>query len=492
MPFRISQYLAFQNIVQVVLGLLMIGFVQWHLFKVIEYGDAIDDDQQTLLLLQKYGGTMSNVLLVSDLVLSGGNTYLIKIVYDNVDQSNRLIASLQQTSIYPNDFQSVSPESDYQIIAETVRAFTTVRHSTADRLDGIGILPKGEQKAYDEATERLVEHFDSMQEQMAEAATARKAHQKSLWNRFFLLTSVTVLGLLVVIFFSWLMQTRTLARPIMKLTENAERAINSGVFASEAIDIEEMDQLRDNFEKLVAQLKREQRVVEARSQDLSNTNSLLQDSLDEKLVLLKEIHHRVKNNLQIISSMLSLQAIEMQGERDRQLFINSQNRVQTMALIHERLYQSDDMSQVDFSEYIPSLAENIFSSYKTTDQDIELSIDIGNVKLELDQAIPCGLMINEMVTNSLKYAFPNGESGKIRIALSLTEDECVVLEVSDDGVGLPAEVDVNKQSSKLGLQLIRILTRQLRGTVEMNGAQRGTHYVITFPLEMESVAKRLV
>ncbi len=491
MRFRISQYVALQSIVQVALSLLMIGFVQWHLFKILDYGDVIDDDQQTLLVLQEYGSTMSNALLVADLVLSGGNTYLIKIVYDYVEQSNGLLATLQQSPIYPIDLQSVSPQSDFSIVNETIREFTTVRNAV-DNSSAISLIRSNtQQRAYDDATERLVEHYDAMYEQMIKTANDRKTYEKDLWDQFFLLTGATILGLLVLIFISWYAQTRKLARPIMRLKENAESAIKNGFFSSVSIDIEEMDQLRANFEKLIAQLMAGQRVVEARSKDLVDANTLLKGSLAEKDVLLKEIHHRVKNNLQIISSMLSLQAMETKGERDRQLFLNSQNRVQTMALIHERLYQSDDMSQVDFSDYIPSLAENIFKSYKATDQHIELCVEVADIKLELDQAIPCGLMINEMVTNSLKYAFPDERSGHIRIALNCTEDERVVLKVSDDGVGLPAEFE-EKKSSKLGLQLIRILTRQLRGTLDINGSQGGTRYVITFPLLLQRAVKRLV
>lgn len=202
-------------------------------------------------------------------------------------------------------------------------------------------------------------------------------------------------------------------------------------------------------------------------------------------MLLKEIHHRVKSSLQVTSSLLSLQSHEIADERDLDLFINSQNRVNTMALIHERLYQSDDLSQVDFADYIPALADSLFNTYKTSTQEIDLQVDVGDLMLDLDQAIPCGLMLNELISNSLKYAFPDERPGEIRVRLGATADGHVELVVGDNGIGLPA--DLNFRTTKfLGLQLINILARQLLGSVELQNREAGTEFHVRFPLRTES------
>ena len=292
------------------------------------------------------------------------------------------------------------------------------------------------------------------------------------------------------IFASWYIQTRKLARPITQLTDNVETAIENESFTSDAIDIAEIDQLRNNFERLIGQLLEGKIAVESRSEELAKANGLLEQSLSEKVVLLKEIHHRVKNNLQIVSSMLYLQGKEIKDERDRELFADSQSRVRSMALIHERLYQSEDLNQVDFSQYVPSLVETLFSTYRNEDQHVSLCIEVEDLMLDLDRAIPCGLMINELVANSLKYAFPTGQAGEISIHLRLKDNELVELVVADDGIGLPVEFDI-KNSNTLGLQLIHILTRQLSGSLSVRKGEGGAQFTIIFPLEIEDATRDL-
>ncbi len=311
-----------------------------------------------------------------------------------------------------------------------------------------------------------------------------------MWHQFFILTAFTTVGLLLMIFASWYIQTRKLARPITQLTDNVETAIENESFTSDAIDIAEIDQLRNNFERLIGQLLEGKIAVESRSEELAKANGLLEQSLSEKVVLLKEIHHRVKNNLQIFSSMLYLQGKEIKDERDRELFADSQNRVRSMALIHERLYQSEDLNQVDFSQYVPSLVETLFSTYRNEDQHVSLCIEVEDLMLDLDRAIPCGLMINELVANSLKYAFPTGQAGEISIHLRLKDNELVELVAADDGIGQPVEFDI-KNSNTLGLQLIHILTRQLSGSLSVRKGEGGAQFTIIFPLEIEDATRDL-
>ena len=160
------------------------------------------------------------------------------------------------------------------------------------------------------------------------------------------------------------------------------------------------------------------------------------------------------------------------------MFKDSQSRIRSMALIHEKLYQSQDLSKVNFAEYIANLAANLFRSYTINSTAINLSMNIDDVFLEIDIAVPCGLILNELISNSLKYAFPDERKGKVQIGLSLDKEREVTLLVKDDGIGLPKNFDF-QNTETLGLQLVNNLVEQLEGTIEING-NRGTEFIITF------------
>jgi len=202
-------------------------------------------------------------------------------------------------------------------------------------------------------------------------------------------------------------------------------------------------------------------------------------SLKEKEVLLKEIHHRVKNNLQVICSLLYLQSMKVGDKKALQMFSESQDRVRSMALIHEKLYQSKDMANIDFAEYVQSLTSYLFYSYGVKEGTISKKLNVDHVLLDIDKAIPCGLIINELVSNSLKYAFPNGNKGEINIQLYSDNDNHVVMNIDDNGVGLPKGLDFQKTTKTLGLQLVKLLTRQLKGSIKLN-QEAGTRYEIVF------------
>ncbi|MBL8132051.1 MAG: PAS domain S-box protein, partial [Anaerolineae bacterium] len=208
----------------------------------------------------------------------------------------------------------------------------------------------------------------------------------------------------------------------------------------------------------------------------------LRASLQEKEFLLKEIHHRVKNNLQIVSSLLSLQSGTIDDPQIRALFRDSQNRVSSMALIHERLYRSDSLAQIDFGTYLRDLTGHLLQSYRAGDTGVRLVIAADDIHLDIDAAIPCGLVVSELVSNALKHGFPNGRRGTISVEMRNAEDAWYELVVRDDGVGFAPKAGL-KPSSSLGLQLISRLTGQLGGRLDYDGTA-GTTVTIRFPKDL--------
>lgn len=202
-------------------------------------------------------------------------------------------------------------------------------------------------------------------------------------------------------------------------------------------------------------------------------------SLMEKEVLLREVHHRVKNNMAIISSMLNLQANYVDNEKYLDMFRESQHRIKTMALVHEKLYQTGDFSSIDVSDYVSSLVRSIAASFsgKIT---IKSLLDIESVTLDLDALIPCGLIVNELLTNAYKYAFDGASDAEIKIRLVRLADGHISLSVSDNGVGLPDSFDINYPSG-LGLKLVRGLVNQLEGTLDVKSGPGGAVFTVTFP-----------
>jgi PAS domain S-box-containing protein len=201
-------------------------------------------------------------------------------------------------------------------------------------------------------------------------------------------------------------------------------------------------------------------------------------SLHEKEALLKEIHHRVKNNLQVISSLLALQSRAVTDENTKTKFNESRDRVHSMALLHESLYRSNNLAWIDFPDYIKQLAAHLFRSYGVAAERIRLRTDLDRLFLSIDTAVPCGLIINELISNSLKYAFPDGRDGEIHVELRENPDRTARLTVADDGVGLDPAFDWANARS-LGLRLVRTLAQQLDGTLDV-GQGPGTRFQLTF------------
>jgi two-component sensor histidine kinase len=214
---------------------------------------------------------------------------------------------------------------------------------------------------------------------------------------------------------------------------------------------------------------------------LAQRNQALEHSLAEKVVLLKEIHHRVKNNLQVISSLLSLRSNAINDPVALRSFEDSRAQVESMALIHERLYESEDLARLDCAEYVQSLAENVFSSYGVDPDHIRLQVDVVSHTVSVDTAVQCGLIVHELVSNALRHAFPDNRHGLVHVESGPLTAKLGRLRVSDDGVGLPTQLDPS-QSNSLGLELIGDLARQLNSTIEVR-REGGTRFEVRYPID---------
>lgn len=204
----------------------------------------------------------------------------------------------------------------------------------------------------------------------------------------------------------------------------------------------------------------------------------LKSALAEKGVLLKEIHHRVKNNLQLINSLLNLQSRRISSEETNSVLLEVRNRVSSIALIHEKLYQSEQLASIDFSEYTRTLTQHLCSSYPDRVSALHLDIDEGKAFLEVNKAIPCALIVNELITNAMKYAFPDGQKGEITVTFKIKPGNNVLFVIADNGSGLPDSVNIHNPET-LGMQIVNALVNQLRGTLEVEKS-KGTTFTITF------------
>ena len=213
--------------------------------------------------------------------------------------------------------------------------------------------------------------------------------------------------------------------------------------------------------------------------DITNrkaSDEKLRSSLKEKETLLKEVHHRVKNNLQLVSSLLNLQASYIRTPEDRELFLESQNRIHSMTLVHEELYRSDDLACVEFSDYLPKLTQKLISAF-SMGKEIRLITDIQPIFFPVDTAIPCGLIINELFSNALKHAFRNRDEGIVCLSVKRDQDNIKII-VRDNGVGLPLDYEPDAART-LGMQLVHSLVDQLGAFLDIE-VDKGTTFIITF------------
>ena len=220
------------------------------------------------------------------------------------------------------------------------------------------------------------------------------------------------------------------------------------------------------------------RIRTLRQEKVRAEKALMDTQLTMQDALLKEVHHRVKNNLQVIASLLSLQSRYVRDAQTVEMFKESQIRVQSMALIHEQLYRSDDAARLDFESYLRTLMAYLLAAYRTSNTAIALTLNMDPITFGVDTALPCGLIVHELVANALKHAFPGRTPGEIHLDLRAGNDGRYTLRVRDNGVGFPEEVDFRRVES-LGLRLVNMLTRQLDGVIELQRGG-GTTFTVTF------------
>lgn len=214
--------------------------------------------------------------------------------------------------------------------------------------------------------------------------------------------------------------------------------------------------------------------------DRKKAEEKLKASLAEKEVLLKEIHHRVKNNLQVINSLLSLQSRRINDKESIAIFEECKNRINSISLVHEKLYESADLANINFGEYTRILTRQLFNSYSAGLPNVRLKIEADNIFLSVNKAIPCALIINELLMNSIKFGFPGGRKGEITVKFKSAGSGRILLGVTDNGVGLPADFDLNTPGT-LGMQIINALVRQLHGTIEID-RKKGVKFVVKFKI----------
>lgn len=270
----------------------------------------------------------------------------------------------------------------------------------------------------------------------------------------------------------------------LKLTRIAKEAARLGPWNHS--DSNTRQKGEDELDLIARSLRQSEIAIHVREREKEEAARRLQQSLLEKETLLKEIHHRVKNNFQVISSLLSLQALSITDSTILRMFDESRNRIQSMALIHEQLYRSDSYAWIDFSEYAHSLAHQITLSFLDRGEGISVSVSGDSCPLALDSAVPLALALNELITNSFKHAYGEHDEGQIHIELSTVETGRAQMIVRDDGKGLPENFSVGTHSN-LGLELVNTLAGQLKGTLEVispsPGSTRGSLFLLSFPYD---------
>ena len=305
-----------------------------------------------------------------------------------------------------------------------------------------------------------------------------EAKKRILKNNIIWGSTIFLLGVFLSFFLA-----RGLTKPIKQLVEGTMEIGKGNLdYRINIKSLDELGTLADSFNDMAEGLKktttsRDQLAIEVNER--KQAEEALKASLKEKEVLLRELYHRTRNNMNVIRGLLTLQSANTNDKQVLEIFRETDNRIMSMGLVHKLLYQSKDLSKIDLKHYIATLADALFKSYRVSPGKILLNLDTESIPISIDTAAPCGLIINELMSNCLKHAFPENREGEIRIGLHLTDEDEIELRVGDNGIGIPQEIDL-RNSESLGLKLITDLAeRQLGGKVELKRGD-GTEFVIRF------------
>jgi two-component sensor histidine kinase len=246
-------------------------------------------------------------------------------------------------------------------------------------------------------------------------------------------------------------------------------------------------QLKKQITERTAELTKANKELRVEISERNKAEKKLKASLAEKEVLLKEIHHRIKNNLQVINSLLSLQVRRISDEECITIFEECKNRINSISLVYEKLYESENLTNISFGDYARTLAKELFNSYSAKIPGIRLKLAAEDILLQVNKAIPCALILNELLMNSIKFGFPDGKRGEIRVEFNSNGKRNVSLGVGDNGVGLPEDFDIDAPGT-LGMQIINALVRQLHGSIEID-RKKGAKFVVTFQVSNDREIK---
>ncbi|HKB87339.1 MAG TPA: histidine kinase dimerization/phosphoacceptor domain -containing protein [Ignavibacteriaceae bacterium] len=279
---------------------------------------------------------------------------------------------------------------------------------------------------------------------------------------------VVIFGIILIIIglaVTWIL-SRNITKPLNTLSMAAAKIADGNYFSRIELNrTDELGILANSFNEMSARIRNSKDELEKKINEVEEKNEQLENSLKEKEILLKEVHHRVKNNLQIISSLLNLQANNLDNPEIRETFKSSQLRIRSIALIHEKLYKSKSLASINLKEYINELVVYLLNLYNTNSARIGTRLELDDVSAEIGTTITLGLIVSELVTNAIKYAFPDTESGNILISLKKDHDACYTLMIKDNGKGLPENFNV-ENAQTLGLSIVKTLLTQIDGEVE--------------------------
>lgn len=476
---RLKTRLKLNSFMILLLLFLMILSLSWSL------REGVRADRDAALVSEMERAAFERTVLRDEYLLHEEERALVQ-WHTKTEELERLLASAAR--MFKSPAEGVLIEAIREDLAGTRTIFSRlaeIRGGGAGVESGTLPSPEGEKRLIGQILLRAYALRDSihrLEGLVRQRATA--AHQRSVLL-VFVLMGVSVMGIVA----NSTVVNNVLARRVTELVQGTE--IMGGGNLDHRIEITGNDELSDlarASNEMARRLKESHTSVENLSrevaerkrveQELRESEERLRSALAEKEVLLKEIHHRVKNNMQVISSLVSLQAAEIQDETLRKVLQDVTYRVRSMAMVHEKLYHSSDLARIDFGEYARDLLRDIWRAHASEVSKVRLALDLEPVLLSVNTAVPCGLILNELVINALKHAFQGSESGEVTVSLRTAGEAKVCLSVQDNGVGLPEGFDW-REARSLGLRLVRMLSEQIHAVVKVS-AGGGTAFTMTF------------